>query len=400
VRVVVEAVTGLGGRDGETGVPLLWAATTREKQTCEDINMKAKQLKHIATWLAIAAGATLGLAEEPALKVGDPAPKLQTGKWIQGEPVTTFQPGKAYIVEFWATWCGPCRVSIPHLNEVYKKFKDKGLIVIGQDCWERDDALVAPFVKKMGDEMTYRVALDDKEGEGRGKMAESWMAAAGRNGIPSAFVVDTKARIAWIGHPMELKDKILEAVLAGTFDVKQAAADYEKATKAEGEMRAAQMAISEAMKEKNWDEAMAKVGDMAKLMPEDARDNLDHLRFTILLAKEDYPAAYKLAAKISEANKTEAMLQNDLAWQIATGEGIKQRDLKLAETIALRGNDAAKGKDPAILDTLARVKFMQGEKEAAISLQEKAVNLAEKSQRSPYQKTLDSYKKGELPNTD
>jgi len=252
----------------------------------------------------------------------------------------------------------------------------------------------------MGDEMTYRVALDDKEGEGRGKMAESWMAAAGRNGIPSAFVVDTKARIAWIGHPMELKDKILEAVLAGTFDVKQAAADYEKATKAEGEMRAAQMAISEAMKEKNWDEAMAKVGDMAKLMPEDARDNLDHLRFTILLAKEDYPAAYKLAAKISEANKTEAMLQNDLAWQIATGEGIKQRDLKLAETIALRGNDAAKGKDPAILDTLARVKFMQGEKEAAISLQEKAVNLAEKSQRSPYQKTLDSYKKGELPNTD
>jgi thiol-disulfide isomerase/thioredoxin len=378
-------------------VPLLRAAATRKNQTCEDVNMKTKQLKHVATVLAVAASATLALAAQPTLKVGDPAPKLQTGKWIQGEPVNTFQPGKAYVVEFWATWCGPCRVSIPHLNETYQKFKDKGLIVVGQDCWERDDALVAPFVKKMGDQMTYCVALDNKADDERGKMANTWMAAAGRNGIPSAFLVDTKGRIAWIGHPMELKDKVIEAVLAGTFDVKQAAADYDKAQQAEGKMRATGMALNRAMTEKNWDEAMTKVEEMEKLMPEDARGNLDRMRFNILLGKEDYPAAYKLAARISEANKGEAMLQNDLAWQIATGEGIKERDLKLAETIATRGNDAAKGKDPAILDTLARVKFMQGNKEEAIALQEKALNLAETSQQPMYQKTLDSYKKGELP---
>ena len=111
---------------------------------------------------------TLGLAAEPTLKVGDPAPKLQTGKWVQGEPVKDFEKGKAYIVEFWATWCPPCRASIPHLNEIYIKFKDKGLIVIGQDCAERDESLVAPFVKKMGDKMTYRVALDDKTNDKRG----------------------------------------------------------------------------------------------------------------------------------------------------------------------------------------------------------------------------------------
>ena len=81
---------------------------------------------------------------------------------MQGEPVKDFQKGKAYIVEFWATWCPPCRESIPHLNEIYKKFKDKGLVVIGQNCWEGDDSGVAAFVKKMGDKMTYRVALDDK----------------------------------------------------------------------------------------------------------------------------------------------------------------------------------------------------------------------------------------------
>src|SRR5690349_10263705 len=74
----------------------------------------------------------------PKLTVGNPAPKLQVAKWVQGEPVKEFSKDNAYIVEFWATWCGPCRESIPHLNEIYKKYKDKGLVVIGQDVWEED----------------------------------------------------------------------------------------------------------------------------------------------------------------------------------------------------------------------------------------------------------------------
>src|SRR5690348_10141347 len=136
--------------------------------------MKTTQLNRTVMLLALLAGSSLTLAAEPTLKVGDPAPKLQTGKWIQGEPVKELEKGKAYIVEFWATWCGPCRASIPHLNATYQKYKDKGLVVIGQDCWERDESQVAPFVKQMGDKMTYRVALDDKNGSENGKMAETW----------------------------------------------------------------------------------------------------------------------------------------------------------------------------------------------------------------------------------
>ena len=177
--------------------------------------MKTEQLKLTAALLAVTAGLTFTVAAGPTLKVGDPAPKLQTGKWIQGEPVKDFAKGKAYIVEFWATWCPPCRTSIPHLNEIHNKFKDKSLVVIGVDCWERDESLVAPFIKKMGDKMTYRVALDDKASNKKGQMAVTWMEAAGRDGIPSAFLVDTKGKIAWIGHPMQLKEETIEAALAG-----------------------------------------------------------------------------------------------------------------------------------------------------------------------------------------
>jgi len=65
-------------------------------------------------------------------------------------------------------------------------------------------------VKKMGNQMTYRVALDDGS-----KMADTWMDAAGQNGIPTAFVVDKHGIIVWIGHPMNLDEAKLNQVLAG-----------------------------------------------------------------------------------------------------------------------------------------------------------------------------------------
>lgn len=155
------------------------------------------------------------------LKAGDKAPAINVEKWVQGEAVTGFEKGKVYIVEFWATWCPPCQKSIPHLTELQKEHK--GLTVIGVTSSERKDkdgadnriAKLEAFVKAKGDAMKYTVGY-----EGDYEMFKQWMTPAGRNGIPSAFIVGGDGIISWIGNPLDKSfdgevEKALKAAKGG-----------------------------------------------------------------------------------------------------------------------------------------------------------------------------------------
>ncbi len=132
------------------------------------------------------------------LKVGDPAPALHIEKWIKGKPfkMADLKGKKALVIEFWATWCPPCRRSIPHLTEIQKKYKDRGLVVMGIS--NEDPNEVSSFVEDMGERMEYHVAVDDQY-----KTTKAYMMAAGQNGIPTAFAIDKNGKIVWIGHPLD-----------------------------------------------------------------------------------------------------------------------------------------------------------------------------------------------------
>ena len=128
-------------------------------------------------------------------------------------------------------------------------------------------------------------------------------------------------------------------------------------------------------------------------------DALDMMRFNSLMLRKDYAAAGKLAAGMSDAHKDNADLQNRLAWDLATVPDAAHRDLALAETIALRANDASKGENSTVLSTLARVLFLEGNKDGAIELQERAVKFAKDSEKKDLQNVLDGYRKAEIQKT-
>lgn len=147
------------------------------------------------------------------LTVGMPAPKLKVESWLKGTPVTQLDTGKIYVVEFWATWCMPCRAMIPRLTELQAKYKDK-VTIIGVSVLEKNPDYVPVFVESMGDKMNYHVAKDDRSQADTpsGYMAINWLTAAGAPGIPWAFIIDKSGKIAFEGNSADI-DAPLEKVL-------------------------------------------------------------------------------------------------------------------------------------------------------------------------------------------
>jgi thiol-disulfide isomerase/thioredoxin len=318
------------------------------------------------------------LAQKPAeakpatLSVGDDAPALAIGKWIKGDAVPAFQKGKTYIVEFWATWCGPCIAGMPHLSELQKQYGDKGLTIISVSSPDsRGNSLekVEAMVKDKGDKMSYTVAWDDER-----KTSEAYMRAAQQNGIPCAFLIDGAGKVVYIGHPGAI-DATLATVVAGKHDIAALVAAGKKAKELEAQGMKLNGDLNAAVQSKDWEAAIKVCDEMVALDPDQYGGAAIYKFNVIALELKDEPRAYKWAKEASEGVlKDSPELLDGLAWTLVNPETeFKTRDADLAVKIATRASELKQDADASILDTLARAWFTKGDPAKAVELQRKAV---------------------------
>ncbi len=332
-------------------------------------------------WLMPAAlmlTATLG-ATAKELKIGDKAPPLTIEQWIKGSPVDPTKGGAEpiYVVEFWATWCGPCRQSIPHLSELQKHF-DKKITVVGVS--NETPEVIKSFLRTWDKKMQYTVAVDKDN-----KTSSAYMEAAGVNGIPHSFIVK-EGKLVWHGHPMEMDDQLVK--LTGD---KEFAAAMEKSQAKSRKRSEMAMKAGMAMKSEKWDDAIKILDDMIAV---DAADYevMAQKYYLLLVKKKDAKAAAEYGAKMVQVVE-DADLLDAVAFSILMEEEFQP--VKDPKTALAMSTKAAKlsPKDPGVLATLARAQFENGNGAEAVKSAEAALQVAEDDQlKEEIQKSLEKYR--------
>ena len=132
---------------------------------------------------------------------GQRAPEFFIDEWITSKPDPS---GKVVILDFWATWCGPCVQSIPHMNSLATRFADQVCIVGISDEKQNDFNKGMDDKKIKPENIKYALALDP---------AAKMKSALQIRGIPHCIVMSKDWIVRWQGHPGSLSPQILEKII-------------------------------------------------------------------------------------------------------------------------------------------------------------------------------------------
>lgn len=365
------------------------------------------------SWLLLAALLSTTLrADDTLLTIGSPAPELKVEHWFARadgavEKVTRFQSGKIYVVEFWATWCGPCLQGMPHLAQLQREYGEKGVQIIGVSS--EDLKTVTRFLEREVPPVTqsatqdkhleaqtyaevtaaYSLACDPDE-----STEKSYMQAAFQSTIPKAFIVGKDSKIEWIGHPGEMDD-VLRQVVAGQWKRE----DFAKSFLAGQQADMARTRLNEALHRREYTKAIELIDQRLKNAQE-PQEQLE-LRLTkvqISLSQNKIDEAASRLQECFDFTGGRVDMVDVICWHVYEQSEQRKQDLtpllKVANIEGKKAIQNTKGEAlPSLLDTVGHVAYKLGDRDKAIELITQAVELGTGENKEFSQQFLEQIKK-------
>lgn len=158
------------------------------------MNMSLVKNTLFASVIALSVCATSAFAGGKALKVGDTLPDLATFQ-LQG-PLPADLKGKVVLLDFWASWCGPCKESFPVMEDLHKKYGEKGFVILAVNVDETSEAM-KDFLKEH--KASFTIVHD---------ATKKLVGTANISSMPTSFMLDKEGKIAAIHKGFHGKDTV------------------------------------------------------------------------------------------------------------------------------------------------------------------------------------------------
>lgn len=341
--------------------------------------------------------------QESDLGIGSKAPALDVEHWIQTgngyfEPVQDFKDGKVYVVEFWATWCGPCIESMPDLAELQQRYRGEGVQIISitdepldvvKAFLERENERVG----KTFDEITSAYSLTaDPDGSAH----TAFMDASGQMAIPTSFIVGKTGLIEWIGHPMEI-DEPLRQVVDGTWDREAFREKLEREREIRRIYRETRIEVSELAGSGKVDQALqlletrieqSEYEELTELL----KSFLHAVRVTTDRINSETVDYYRAQLEAAKADSDQLAEFGDMIRSfVRQGADLRQLPQETIRAVRTKAEQVDGDAKLTLYIVLTELHAATGQADAAIESLKKAIDVAEGDQKQSLQESLEDF---------